>query len=128
MLFLSRGVFPRRTKSCDCCVMRWSRSRDTRHRWYGGGWRKTNTGSRRCRKTQSMATSTGCVYTGTLCVMSSCRILQGCHWSGKSQGMLCWVREICDFEKSQGNTGKSLESQGNLTFSCRTPQTRIHYA
>ena len=39
---------------------------------------------------------------------------------GKSQGILCWVREILDFEKSQGNTGKSLESQGNLTFSCHT--------
>ena len=38
----------------------------------------------------------------------------------ESQGILCWVREICDFEKSQRNTGKSLESQGNLTFSCHT--------
>ena len=49
------------------------------------------------------------------------------------------VREFCTgsgtFEilRSQGNTGKSLESQGNLTFSCHTrdaamPQTRIHYA
>ena len=40
--------------------------------------------------------------------------------SGKSQGILCWVREIRDFDKGQGNTGKSLESQGNLTFSCHT--------
>ena len=50
------------------------------------------------------------------------------------------VREFCvgsgKFEiltKSQGNTRKSLESQGNLTFSCHThnaamPRTRIHYA
>ena len=36
----------------------------------------------------------------------------------KSQAILCWVRKILDFEKSQDNTGKSLESQGNLTFSC----------
>ena len=36
----------------------------------------------------------------------------------KSQAILCWVRNILDFEKSQDNTGKSLESQGNLTFSC----------
>ena len=34
----------------------------------------------------------------------------------KSQVILCWVREIGDFENSRGNTGKSLESQGNLTF------------
>jgi hypothetical protein len=52
--------------------------------------------------------------------------------SGKSQGILCLVREIWDFEKSQGNSGKSLESQGNLTFSCHTrksmmPQTRLYY-
>ena len=40
--------------------------------------------------------------------------------SGKSQGILCWVREVWDFEKSQGNSGKSLEGQGNLTFSCHT--------
>ena len=50
------------------------------------------------------------------------------------------VREFCArsgkfkiLRKSRGNTGKFLESQGNLTFSCHThnaamPRTRIHYA
>ena len=66
-----------------------------------------------------------------LCLSYACVYMycQGCHWSGKSpgnsrsgksQGISCGVREILDFEKSQGNTRKSLESQGNLTFSCHT--------
>ena len=46
---------------------------------------------------------------------------QGNSRLGKSQGILCWVREIWDFEKSQGNTGKSFEGQGNLL------RTQIHY-
>ena len=38
-----------------------------------------------------------------LTFMKTFMIVQGCHWSGKSQGILELVREIWNFIESQGN-------------------------
>ena len=51
--------------------------------------------------------------------------VQGCHWSGKSQGnsrsgksqgILEFVREIWNFVESQGNLRKVREIQENIYF------------